>query len=78
MAAQMGIYTILFDEQLIVIEYNSKIYCGVRQNKTQGHLLINVNTNSVTRPYSSQNKITSDKSFATLEVYIMEKQEEQL
>ena len=50
-------YTILFNEQLIVIESKSEIYFGIIQNKTQGHLLINVNTNSVTsiiyRPYSS-------------------------
>ena len=46
-------YTILFDEQLIVI-----IYFGIRQNKTQGHLLININTDTVIsivyRPDSSQ------------------------
>ena len=51
-------YTILFDEQLIVIESKSEIYFGIRQNKTQGHLLININTDTfisiVYRPDTSQ------------------------
>ena len=41
-------YTIRFDEQLIVIESKGEIYFGIRQNKTQGHLLININTDTVT------------------------------
>ena len=58
MNAPLNRHGSFFDEQLIEKESKSEINCGIRQNKTQGHLLININTDTVTsiiyRPDSSQ------------------------
>ena len=65
-------YTILFDEQLIVIESKSEIYFGIIQNKTQGLLLINIITDTVTSiiiDLTHHKKQSHQTTFAKLKVY---------